>query len=202
MPGPPVPLSLAPPATPNHGSAGYRPPAVWPDGILRGSEALTDLTSRSVRLRGVAGERGPGDRGISNREHRGVSVSRPAAVIVLAAGEVDPERLIVLVGHRRREVTDFLNTHAPDATAVVQHRQGGTGHAVRTAIEAVGLDHGTIVVTYADAPLLRAETLAALIREHWAQDAAATALTARLADPTGYGRIIRDDAGAFMEIIE
>jgi bifunctional UDP-N-acetylglucosamine pyrophosphorylase / glucosamine-1-phosphate N-acetyltransferase len=159
-------------------------------------------------------------------------VSRPAAVIVLAAGEgtrmksgtpkvlhqicgetmlglalatareVDPERLIVVVGHKRRQVTEFLLSKAPDATVVVQERQGGTGHAVRTAIEAVGLDHGTIVVTYADAPLLRGATLAALIKEHRAQDAAATALTARLADPTGYGRIIRDGSGALMEIIE
>jgi bifunctional UDP-N-acetylglucosamine pyrophosphorylase/glucosamine-1-phosphate N-acetyltransferase len=159
-------------------------------------------------------------------------VSRPAAVIVLAAGagtrmksstpkvlhqicgqsmlalalatarDVDPERLIVVVGHQRREVTKFLDRHAPEATAVVQDRQGGTGHAVRTAIEAVGLDHGTIVVTYADTPLLRGETLAALVREHRAQDAAATALTAMFADPTGYGRIIRDESGAFMKIIE
>ena len=112
-----------------------------------------------------------------------MSVSRPAAVIILAAGEgtrmksdtpkvlhqicgetllghvlatareTDPVRLIVVVGHRRREVTQYLASHAPDAQAVVQHRQGGTGHAVRTVIEEVGLDHGTIVVTYADAPL-------------------------------------------------
>jgi len=161
-----------------------------------------------------------------------VSVSRPAAVIVLAAGEgtrmksdtpkvlhqicgdtllghvlatarePDPVRLIVVVGHRRREVTEYLASQAPDAQAVVQHRQGGTGHAVRTVIEEVGLDHGTIVVTYADAPLLRGSTLTALIREHQAREAAATVLTARLGDPTGYGRIIRDGSGAFMEIIE
>lgn len=161
-----------------------------------------------------------------------MSVSRPAAVIVLAAGEgtrmksrtpkvlhpicgntmlghvlttsreLDPVRLIVVVGHRRRQVTDVLTATAPDVQVVVQHRQGGTGHAVRTAIEAVGLDHGTIVVTYADTPLLRGETLTELVREHWAQDAAATALTACLDDPTGYGRIIRDGSGAFMEIIE
>jgi bifunctional UDP-N-acetylglucosamine pyrophosphorylase / glucosamine-1-phosphate N-acetyltransferase len=123
-------------------------------------------------------------------------------LVLATAREVDPERLIVVVGHKRRQVTEFLASHAPDATTVVQHRQGGTGHAVRTAIEAVGLDHGTIVVTYADAPLLRGQTLAALIQEHWARDAAATALTARLADPTGYGRIIRDGSGAFMEIVE
>ena len=161
-----------------------------------------------------------------------MSVSRPAAVIVLAAGEgtrmksdtpkvlhqicgetllghvlatareTDPVRLIVVVGHRRREVTEYLASHAPDAQAVVQHRHGGTGHAVRTVIEEVGLDHGTIVVTYADAPLLRGATLASLVHEHQAREAAATVLTARVGNPTGYGRIIRDDSGAFLKITE
>ena len=161
-----------------------------------------------------------------------MSVSRPAAVIILAAGEgtrmksdtpkvlhqicgetllghvlstgreTDPVRLIVVVGHRRREVTEYLASHAPDVQAVVQHRQGGTGHAVRTVIEEVGLDHGTIVVTYADAPLLRGATLAALVREHQARGAAATVLTARVPNPAGYGRIIRDDSGAFLKITE
>lgn len=161
-----------------------------------------------------------------------MSVSRPAAVIILAAGEgtrmksdtpkvlhqicgesllghvlatareTDPVRLIVVVGHRRREVTEYLASHAPEVQAVVQHRQGGTGHAVRTVIEEVGLDHGTIVVTYADAPLLRGSTLAALVREHQAREASATVLTARVGNPTGYGRIIRDDSGAFLKIVE
>ena len=161
-----------------------------------------------------------------------MSVSRPAAVIILAAGEgtrmksdtpkvlheicgdtllghalaaareADPVRLIVVVGHRRREVTGYLAKHAPDAQAVVQHRQGGTGHAVRTVIEEVGLDHGTVVVSYADAPLLRGSTLTELVREHQQRQAAATALTARVPDPTGYGRIIRDGRGAFLAIIE
>ncbi|MDX6332751.1 MAG: bifunctional UDP-N-acetylglucosamine pyrophosphorylase / glucosamine-phosphate N-acetyltransferase [Streptosporangiaceae bacterium] len=161
-----------------------------------------------------------------------MSVSRPAAVIILAAGEgtrmksdtpkvlhqicgqtllghvlatareTDPVRLIVVVGHRRRQVTEYLASHAPDVQAVVQHRQGGTGHAVRTVIEEVGLDHGTIVVTYADAPLLRGVTLAALVREHQAREASASVLTARVSNPTGYGRIIRDDSGAFLKIIE
>jgi bifunctional UDP-N-acetylglucosamine pyrophosphorylase/glucosamine-1-phosphate N-acetyltransferase len=159
-------------------------------------------------------------------------VSRPAAVIILAAGEgtrmksdtpkvlheicgdtllghalgaareADPVRLIVVVGHRRREVTGYLAEHAPDAQAVVQYRQGGTGHAVRTVIEEVGLDHGTVVVTYADAPLLRGSTLTELVREHQQRQAAATALTARVPDPTGYGRIIRDGQGVFLAIIE
>ena len=161
-----------------------------------------------------------------------MSVSRPAAVIILAAGEgtrmksslpkvlhricgrsmldyvlaaareLDPEQLVVVVGHRREEVMRHLAEHAPDARAVVQHRRGGTGHAVRMAIEQAGLNHGTIVVTYGDSPVLRGRTLAALVAEHAARHAAVTALTTMMEHPTGYGRIIRDSSGAFLEIVE
>ncbi len=161
-----------------------------------------------------------------------MTMSRPATVVVLAAGagtrmksqvpkvlhpicgasmldhvlaaarELDPAELIVVVGHRRREVIGHLAEHAPDARVVIQHRQGGTGHAVREVAEAVGLGQGTVVVTYGDTPLLRGQTLAALVREHDAQRAAATVLTTLMDDPTGYGRILRDDRGAFLEIVE
>ena len=161
-----------------------------------------------------------------------MSVNRPAAVIILAAGEgtrmkssipkvlhsvcgrsmldyvlaaareVDPEQLIVVVGHRREEVMRHLAAQAPEARAVIQHRRGGTGHAVRMAIEEAGLDHGTVVVTYGDSPVLRGRTLAALLREHETRQAAVTALTTLMEDPTGYGRIIRDSAGAFLEVVE
>jgi bifunctional UDP-N-acetylglucosamine pyrophosphorylase / glucosamine-1-phosphate N-acetyltransferase len=161
-----------------------------------------------------------------------VSVSGPAAVIVLAAGEgtrmksqtpkvlnevcgrtmlghvlaasadLNPQRMIVVVGHSRGQVAAHLAGHSPDAEIVVQERQGGTGHAVRTVIEAVGLIHGVVVVTYADTPLLRGSTLGELVSAHRAQDAAVTVLTATLADPAGYGRIIRDASGAFTGIVE
>jgi bifunctional UDP-N-acetylglucosamine pyrophosphorylase / glucosamine-1-phosphate N-acetyltransferase len=62
--------------------------------------------------------------------------------------------------------------------------------------------HGTVVVTYADTPLLRGQTLDGLAGSHQAHGAAATVLTAELADPTGYGRIIRDQGGSFTGIIE
>ena len=161
-----------------------------------------------------------------------MSVIRPAAVIILAAGagtrmgsdlpkvlhticgrsmldhvvgaarELDPAELIVVVGHGRDQVVSHLAEHAPDVRVVVQHRQGGTGHAVRTVLEEVNLGHGTVVVTYGDAPVLRGQTLAALVREHAAQQAAATALTTVMDDPTGYGRILRDAGGAIVEIVE
>jgi bifunctional UDP-N-acetylglucosamine pyrophosphorylase / glucosamine-1-phosphate N-acetyltransferase len=161
-----------------------------------------------------------------------VSESRPAAVIILAAGagtrmesdlpkvlhricgrsmldhvvaaarELDPAELIVVVGHCREQVTSHLAEHAPDVRAVVQHRQGGTGHAVRTVLEEVNLGHGTVVVTYGDAPVLRGRTLAALVAEHAARGAAVTALTTVMDDPTGYGRIVRDASGSIVEIVE
>jgi bifunctional UDP-N-acetylglucosamine pyrophosphorylase / glucosamine-1-phosphate N-acetyltransferase len=161
-----------------------------------------------------------------------VSISGPAAVIILAAGEgtrmknqrpkvlnevcgrtmlgyvlgaardLDPGRLIVVTGHGRDQVTAYLAGHAPDAEIVVQERRGGTGHAVRTVIESVGLIHGIVAVTYADTPLLRGSTLTGLVTAHRAHEAAVTVLTATLTDPAGYGRIIRDPGGAFTGIVE
>jgi bifunctional UDP-N-acetylglucosamine pyrophosphorylase/glucosamine-1-phosphate N-acetyltransferase len=161
-----------------------------------------------------------------------VTVSRPAAVVVLAAGagtrmnsqvpkvlhpicgvslldhalaaarELAPAELIVVVGHRRREVIAHLARHAPDARVVVQDRPGGTGHAVRVVVEEASLGQGTVVVTYGDTPLLQGRTLASLVREHAAQRAAATALTTLMDDPAGYGRIVRDDGGALAGIVE
>lgn len=161
-----------------------------------------------------------------------MTATRPAAVVVLAAGEgtrmksalpkvlhtlcgrsmldhvlaaareLDPADLVVVVGHRREQLISHLAEYAPDARVVVQHWQGGTGHAVRAVIEAGGLDHGTVVVTYADTPVLRGSTLAALVEAHAAHEVAATALTTVMDDPTGYGRILRDPDGAFAEIVE
>jgi bifunctional UDP-N-acetylglucosamine pyrophosphorylase/glucosamine-1-phosphate N-acetyltransferase len=122
--------------------------------------------------------------------------------VLAAAREVDPGEVIVVVGDRREQVISHLREHAPDVRVMVQHHRGGTGHAVRTVVEEVGLDHGTVVVTYGDAPVLRGQTLTALVREHAARNAAATALTTVMNDPTGYGRILRDAGGAIMEIVE
>lgn len=161
-----------------------------------------------------------------------MSASDPAAVIILAAGEgtrmktripkvlhrvcgrtmlghvlatareLSPARIIVVTGHAHGEVGTELAEQAPDATVVVQERRGGTGHAVRTVIESVGLIRGTIVVTYADTPLLRSQTLAELIGVHESGGAAVTVLTAVVADPAGYGRIVRDSSGDFAGIVE
>ncbi len=119
-----------------------------------------------------------------------------------AARELQPQRLVVVAGHGREQVTAEVARVAPDATVVVQERLGGTGHAVRMVTEVLGALNGTVVVTYGDMPLLRAETLAALVAEHAARHNAVTVLTAEVANPSGYGRIVRDQLGALAEIVE
>jgi bifunctional UDP-N-acetylglucosamine pyrophosphorylase/glucosamine-1-phosphate N-acetyltransferase len=150
-----------------------------------------------------------------------VTDARPAAVVILAAGEgtrmrsatakvlhelggrsmlghvvhaaraLDPEHLIVVVGHAREQVTAHLKELDPEATAVVQAEQNGTGHAVRIAL--AGLDHleGTVVVLPGDAPLVTPAALKDLVALHETSGAATTMLTARYPDPTGYGRVVR-----------
>ena len=119
-----------------------------------------------------------------------------------AASELGPERLVVVAGHGREQVSAEAVRLAPDVRVVVQERLAGTGHAVRMVTEALGDLPGIVVVSYADMPLLRTQTLAALVREHAAAGNAVTVLTARVPDPSGYGRIIRDDGGSLTEIVE
>jgi bifunctional UDP-N-acetylglucosamine pyrophosphorylase / glucosamine-1-phosphate N-acetyltransferase len=117
------------------------------------------------------------------------------------AGELDPERLVVVVGHGRDQVSAEAAAQAPDALIVVQDQQLGTGHAVRMVTEALGVFQGTVVVTYGDMPLLRGQTLRELVDVHQGSGNAVTVLTAR-GNPAGYGRIVRDADGAFLRIVE
>src|SRR6516165_2296144 len=122
--------------------------------------------------------------------------------VLVAASELDPQRTVVVAGHGREQVSEEAARYARDVAVVVQDRQAGTGHAVRMVIEALGIMPGVVLVTYGDMPLLRGRTLAALAREHDAAGNAVTVLTARVGDPSGYGRNVRDERGALAEIVE
>ena len=161
-----------------------------------------------------------------------MNTQRPAAVVVLAAGEgtrmksstakvlhevlgrsllehvltavapLDAESTVVVVGHDRDAVSAHLLAVAPAAHQVVQDEQNGTGHAVRLALEAVPDAAGSVVVVCADTPLLQSDDLAELVSHHERHGCAATVLTARLDDPTGYGRIMRNAEGHVTAIVE
>jgi bifunctional UDP-N-acetylglucosamine pyrophosphorylase/glucosamine-1-phosphate N-acetyltransferase len=127
--------------------------------------------------------------------------------VVAASRSLDPEHLVVVVGHGREQVTAHLAEVDAQVRTAVQYEQNGTGHAVRMGLEeladgGVVLD-GTVVVTCGDTPLLTGDTLQALADTHAADGNAVTVLTAQVPDATGYGRIVRDaDSGAVTDIVE
>lgn len=124
--------------------------------------------------------------------------------VVAASRELDPEHLVVVVGHAREQVTAHLSAIDAGVRTAVQHEQNGTGHAVRMALQELGgpID-GTVVVVCGDTPLLTGETLSALVATHGADGNAVTVLTAEVPDSTGYGRIVRDaESGAVTAIVE
>lgn len=122
--------------------------------------------------------------------------------VLAAARELGPERLVVVVGHGRDKVVEHLEKVEPGALPVTQAEQNGTGHAVRIALDGAAIAGGTIVVTNGDHPLLRAQTLEALVRLHHDEGNAVTLLSTEMPDPTGYGRIVRGPEGDVVAIVE
>src|SRR5688572_11453141 len=121
---------------------------------------------------------------------------------VAAAAALEPDHLAVVVGHGRDQVTSHLQDVAPTATAVVQDQQLGTGHAAQCALGSLPELDGTVVVTYGDVPLLTAEVLQSLLDAHADEGNAVTILTAHLADPSGYGRVLRGDRDEVVGVVE
>lgn len=122
----------------------------------------------------------------------------PLLTYVLAAiGPVNPEQLVVVLGSGHEAVRPLLPS---GAEVVLQQRPQGTGHAVLCAADWV-LD-GPLLVVPGDAPLVTRDVLLQLVSAHETARADATVLTMRLADPTGYGRIIRGADGLVDRIVE
>jgi bifunctional UDP-N-acetylglucosamine pyrophosphorylase/glucosamine-1-phosphate N-acetyltransferase len=165
-----------------------------------------------------------------------VTQTRPAAVVVLAAGSgtrmksktmkvlhpvcgrsmighvvtaalaVRPDHLVAVVGNGRDQVGPHLLELAPDTLLAVQETQDGTGHAVRIGLDALrekaGTTEGTVVVMAGDTPLLQGDTISALVADHAGSGRAITVLSGEVADPFGYGRVIRDADGSVTAIVE
>lgn len=122
---------------------------------------------------------------------------------VRAARSCGAELVEVVVRHQREQVVDFLTGFDAGLVIADQDEVKGTGRAVECGLEALppGLT-GTVLVTYGDVPLLRGDTLAELTARHVAAGSAITVVTAHVPDPTGYGRILRDENGHVIGIVE
>ncbi|MGH9840284.1 MAG: bifunctional UDP-N-acetylglucosamine diphosphorylase/glucosamine-1-phosphate N-acetyltransferase GlmU [Blastocatellia bacterium] len=134
--------------------------------------------------------------------------SRPLIAHVLKTAEqLNPENIFVVVGYQADKVEEAARAAAGLEASdklrfILQSEQKGTGHAVMCAAEALKKARGLLVVFYGDTPLVKPETLRELIAEHEHGRHAATLLTIREENPPAYGRIIRDNKGGFLKIVE
>jgi len=130
------------------------------------------------------------------------------AWVVDQALALDPERILIVVGHGADEVERALEAQGQRArtTLVRQEPQLGTGHALQCCAPQLarkGAAAGRVVVLYGDMPLLRSDSLAGLVALHAERSAEGAALlTARTRDPRGFGRILRGDGGDVRGIVE
>jgi bifunctional UDP-N-acetylglucosamine pyrophosphorylase/glucosamine-1-phosphate N-acetyltransferase len=116
--------------------------------------------------------------------------------VIHTARELTPQGIHVVIGHGAEKVREGLA--ADDLQFVVQERQLGTGHAVAQALPQVTAD--TVLILYGDVPLIEAATLRRLLARVGPDSLGL--LTVNLADPTGYGRIVRDEEGKVLAIVE
>ena len=121
--------------------------------------------------------------------------------VLHAINHLNPTELRIVVGSGREAVEAHIADISPKATTVFQERRGGTGHAAQLAL-AGKAPKGTVLVLAGDTPLLSGDSLAQFVEAHTSGKFAASVLTAEHPEPTGYGRIIRDDSDELLRIVE
>lgn len=130
---------------------------------------------------------------------------RPLIVHVCRTAEyLNPRAIYVVIGHQAERVKAAVETEIGNAQVkfVNQMEQRGTGDAVSAAKNAFGKADSKILILSGDVPMVRAETLGKLIQQHTAGNTPCTMLSVRLENPTGYGRVVRDEQGHFAKIVE
>lgn len=121
--------------------------------------------------------------------------------VLHAVNELNPKEIRIVVGSGRAEVEAHIAMIAPKAKTIFQEKRGGTGHATQLAL-AEKSPSGTVLVLAGDTPMLSGGSLAQFIAIHTEGGFGASVLTAEHPEPTGYGRIIRDDEGEICCIVE
>ena len=125
------------------------------------------------------------------------------AHVVRAAQALEPQKILVIVGHQAEEVERAVLAEVGElAGFVIQEKQRGTGDAIECARSLLENSDSLVLVLSGDVPMIRVETLKNLIEHHGSTRAACTILSVRLENPTGYGRIIRDENDTFQKIVE
>jgi bifunctional UDP-N-acetylglucosamine pyrophosphorylase / glucosamine-1-phosphate N-acetyltransferase len=127
------------------------------------------------------------------------------AHVIQTALSIHPQKIYVVVGHQAAEVEAAVRSEINQdyrVEFVLQAEQRGTGDAVMSARTALKNADSTLLVLSGDVPLVREETLSKLIEHHHTSEAVCTILSVKLENPTGYGRIVRDEQNRFVRIVE
>lgn len=123
--------------------------------------------------------------------------------VLATAASLDAAHVIPVIRHQKEALAEYIGQFFPTAKIAEQDDVPGTGRAVECGLEALPNDfEGAVVVTSGDVPLLDVATLDALLQVHLDEKNSATILTAFMDDPSGYGRVVRDESGAFTQIVE
>ncbi len=122
--------------------------------------------------------------------------------VLATASELRPSRVVVVVRYERDRVVAAVTAAAPDAVVVDQDEIPGTARAAEAGLGALTGFDGDVIILSGDVPLLDAPVLVDMVRTHRERAAAVTVLGTELADPAGYGRIVRDSAGDVARIVE
>jgi len=126
--------------------------------------------------------------------------------VVNLALRIESEKVVLIIGHQKQSVINFINSKYKNEISKIkfahQDQQLGTGHAIMQTYDSLKNFEGDVLILSGDVPLLRYETVEKFFAFHKENNFKASLLSAILSDPYGYGRIIRDENGNFIDIVE
>lgn len=169
------------------------------------SALYTLISMHTINFRGLILAAGRGSRFQSETGEPFAKVLRPmlgkpmVKYVIDALNKVGIDDITLIVGYQADQV---MREMGPSFSYVMQAEQKGSGHAVMCAKEAFSDFAGHLVIMCGDSPLFKTDTISRLMSKHVDTQAVITLAAAELDDPTGYGRIIRDNSGHIIGIVE
>ena len=122
--------------------------------------------------------------------------------VISALNKAGITDICIVKGYKKECIDEFIEEQGLDVESVYQAERLGTGHAVMMAKEFLKTHNGNVVILNGDAPFMAAQTISCSLLQHESTQSAATVISAKVDDPTGYGRIVRDEDGNLKEIVE
>ncbi len=122
--------------------------------------------------------------------------------VISALRNAGIDDICVVKGYKKECIEEFIETLDFDVESVFQAERLGTGHAVMMAKDFLKKHDGNVVILNGDAPFMTSDTIKKSLVQHTESESAATVISAKVDDPTGYGRIVRDENGSLKGIVE